>query len=81
MAMGHLMLGLLGGSCAFVMALVQGQPAWMALLLYTGVGNLCLAGSLLMGWLLDRVRHSPGPPRRTARPQRAFVSLALRAGH
>jgi hypothetical protein len=81
MAMGHLMLGLLGGSCAFVMALVQGQPAWMALLLYTGVGNLCLAGSLLPGWLLHRMRHPPGPPRRTTRRARTFAPLALRAGH
>jgi hypothetical protein len=81
MAMGHLMLGLLGGFCAFVMALVQGQPAWMALLLYTGVGNACLVGSLLTGWLLDRVRQPPGPPRRTARRPRGFAPLALRAGH
>ena len=81
MAMGHLMLGLLGGFCAFVMALVQGQPAWMALLLYTGIGNLCLGGSLVAGWLLHRMRHPPGPPRRTARMQRAFAPLALRTGH
>ncbi|CAA9410214.1 MAG: hypothetical protein AVDCRST_MAG15-1599 [uncultured Rubellimicrobium sp.] len=81
MTMGHLMLGLLGGFGAFVMALVQGQPAWMALLLYTSVGNLCLAGSLLTGWLLDRVRQPPGPPRQTARLPQAYAPLALRAGH
>lgn len=81
MAMGHLMLGLLGGFCAFVVALLQGQPAWMALLLYTGFGNLCLMGSLLPRWLLHRMRHPPGPPRRSARPPRAYAHLALRAGH
>ena len=81
MAMGHLTMGLLGGFCAFVIAIVYGQPAWMALLLYTGVGNLWLVGSLLSGWLLHRMRHPPGPPRRTTRRARTFAPLALRTGH
>jgi hypothetical protein len=68
MPMGHLMLGLLGGVLAFGLSIWIGEPLWLGVLLYTGVGNLVFMGSVALEVLLRRMRRPPKPPRRRARP-------------
>ena len=79
MPMGHLMLGLLGGIAAFACALVAGQPLWMAVLAYVGVGNLVMLASVALQLLANHARRPPSRPARTAR--RAAKLRPLHASH
>ena len=67
MPMGHLILGLLGGIAAVVLALAAGSPLWMTVLLYLGVGNLVLLGSVAVRLLTDHARKPPSRPVRAIR--------------
>jgi hypothetical protein len=73
MPTGHLMRGLLGGIVAALIALVLGQPLWMAALLYMGVGNAIL----LTGMLLDLMAGRRRPPSRRRAPERRKVLRPL----